>query len=172
MVECVHVLNGSKTASLGDRIVCVVQRVRLQTAQQENRKTVTSTIPKVNRGDVRRAIIVRTKQQVQRQDGSIVRFDDNACVLIDDKGEPIGSRIMGRILHLVFSSMFHQEESHWHVLLLCNATLGLVFLCFDLPCLMRFWGLKCMANVLGLVAKELKDKAHANKIMSLAPKVV
>jgi len=118
IVECVHVLNGSKTAYLGDRIVCVVQRVRLQTAQQEGRKNITSTVPKVNRGDVRRAIVVRTKQQVQRKDGSIVRFDDNACVLIDDKGEPIGTRIMG------------------------------------------------------LVAKELKMKAQANKIMSLAPKVV
>jgi ribosomal protein L14 len=58
-------------------------------------KQVVSIMPKVNRGDVRRAIVVRTKQQVQRRDGSIVRFDDNACVLIDDKGEPIGSRIMG-----------------------------------------------------------------------------
>lgn len=38
---------------------------------------------------------MRTKQQVQRKDGSIVRFDDNACVLIDDKGEPIGTRILG-----------------------------------------------------------------------------
>lgn len=97
LVECVHVLNGSKTATLGDRIVCVVQRVRLQTAQQIDKKQVVSAVPKVNRGDVRRAIVVRTKQQVQRRDGSIVRFDDNACVLIDDKGEPIGSRIMGRI---------------------------------------------------------------------------
>jgi len=94
-VECVHVLNGSKQAYLGDRIVCVVQRVRLQTAQQEARKQVSSSVPKVNRGDVRRAIVVRTKQQVQRKDGSIVRFDDNACVLIDDKGEPLGTRIMG-----------------------------------------------------------------------------
>ena len=58
-------------------------------------KQVTTVIPKVNRGDVRRAIVVRTKQQVQRKDGSIVRFDDNACVLIDDKGEPIGTRILG-----------------------------------------------------------------------------
>ena len=69
----------------------------MQTAQQENRKQVTSSVPKVNRGDVRRAIVVRTKQQVQRKDGSIVRFDDNACVLIDDKGEPLGTRIMGLV---------------------------------------------------------------------------
>ena len=95
LVECVHVLNGSKQAYLGDRIVCVVQRIRLQTAQQEARKNVTATLPKLNRGDVRRAIVVRTKQQTQRKDGSIIRFDDNACVLIDDKGEPLGTRIMG-----------------------------------------------------------------------------
>ena len=38
---------------------------------------------------------MRTKQQVQRKDGTTVRFDDNACVLIDDKGEPIGTRILG-----------------------------------------------------------------------------
>ena len=41
---------------------------------------------------------MRTKQQVQRKDGTIIRFDDNACVLIDDKGEPLGSRIMGMFL--------------------------------------------------------------------------
>lgn len=94
-MECVQVLNGSKQAYIGDRIVCVVQRIRLQTAQQEARKHVTTVLPKVNRGDIRRAIVVRTKQQFQRKDGSIVRFDDNACVLIDDKGEPLGTRIMG-----------------------------------------------------------------------------
>jgi ribosomal protein L14 len=95
LVECIHVLNGSKQAYLGDRIVCVVQRIRLQTAQQEARKNVTAALPRLNRGDVRRAIVVRTKQQTQRKDGSIIRFDDNACVLIDDKGEPLGTRIMG-----------------------------------------------------------------------------
>ena len=74
---------------------------------------------------------MRTKQQVQRKDGSIVRFDDNACVLIDDKGEPIGTRILGL----------------WAV-----------------------WGGGLMG--VGLVAKELADKVQANKIMSLAPKVI
>jgi len=108
-----------------------VQRVRLQTAQQAGNKQITTVIPKVNRGDVRRAIVVRTKQQVQRKDGSIVRFDDNACVLIDDKGEPIGTRILGL----------------WAV-----------------------WGGGLMG--VGLVAKELADKVQANKIMSLAPKVI
>ena len=95
MVECIKVLNGSKQAYLGDRIVCVVQRIRHQSAQEQARKQVTSVLPKLNRGDVRRALVVRTKQQVQRKDGSIIRFDDNACILIDDKGEPLGTRIMG-----------------------------------------------------------------------------
>lgn len=97
LVECIHILNGAKKAYIGDRIVCVVQRVRQQTGQQEARKQVTMLLPKVNQGDIRRAIVVRTKQQYQRKDGSIVRFDDNACVLIDDKGEPIGNRIMGSL---------------------------------------------------------------------------
>jgi ribosomal protein L14 len=95
MVECIKVLNGSKQAYLGDRIVCVVQRIRTQTAQEQARKQNATVLPKLNRGDVRRAVVVRTKQQAQRKDGSIIRFDDNACILIDDKGEPLGTRIMG-----------------------------------------------------------------------------
>ena len=50
---------------------------------------------KVKRGDIRHAIVVRTKYKVQRRDGSVVRFDDNACVLINKSGDPIGSRING-----------------------------------------------------------------------------
>jgi large subunit ribosomal protein L14 len=102
MVECIKVLNGSKQAYLGDRIVCVVQRIRTQTAQEQARKQNATVLPKLNRGDVRRAVVVRTKQQVQRKDGSIIRFDDNACILIDDKGEPLGTRIMGSYLALSF----------------------------------------------------------------------
>ena len=54
-----------------------------------------SSGPKVKRGDIRHAIVVRTKQRVQRRDGSVIRFDDNACVLINKAGDPIGSRING-----------------------------------------------------------------------------
>ena len=50
---------------------------------------------KVRRGDVRHAIIVRTKKKYQRKDGMTVRFDDNACALIGKNGEPIGTRING-----------------------------------------------------------------------------
>lgn len=50
---------------------------------------------KVKRGDIRHAVVVRTKQKVQRRDGSVIRFDDNACVLINKSGDPIGTRING-----------------------------------------------------------------------------
>ena len=52
---------------------------------------------KVKRGDIRHALVVRTKKEVRRPDGRYIRFDDNACVLINNKGEPIGSRILGVI---------------------------------------------------------------------------
>ena len=50
---------------------------------------------KVKRGDIRHAVVVRTKQRVTRKDGSVVRFDDNACVLINKAGDPVGSRVNG-----------------------------------------------------------------------------
>ena len=54
-----------------------------------------SAANKGKRGDIRHAIIVRTKKQVQRPDGSVVKFDDNACVLINKAGDPIGTRVNG-----------------------------------------------------------------------------
>ncbi len=50
---------------------------------------------KVKRGDIRHALVVRTRKEVRRADGRYIRFDDNACVLINNKGEPLGSRILG-----------------------------------------------------------------------------
>lgn len=50
---------------------------------------------KVKRGDMRHAVVVRTKYKMQRRDGSVVRFDDNACVLINKAGDPVGTRING-----------------------------------------------------------------------------
>ena len=55
----------------------------------------TSAANKVKRGDLRHAIVVRTAKKLQRKDGSVVRFDDNACVLINKVGEPIGTRLNG-----------------------------------------------------------------------------
>lgn len=56
----------------------------------------TSAANKVRRGDIRHAVVVRTKKKWQRPDGSVVKFDDNACVLINKGGEPIGTRLNGK----------------------------------------------------------------------------
>jgi ribosomal protein L14 len=78
-------------ARVGDEIVVVVQRARpiSQTALASN------TAVKVRRGDVRRAVIVRTKKEERRPDGRYIRFDDNAAVLLNNKKELLGTRING-----------------------------------------------------------------------------
>lgn len=84
-VQCIKVLGGSKrkTASVGDVIVVSIK----------------DAIPKgrVKKGDVRRAVIVRTAKEIRRNDGTAIRFDDNAAVLISQQGEPIGTRIFGPV---------------------------------------------------------------------------
>ena len=94
LVECVNVLKqkvNNGWGSVGDEIVCIVKRARPIAAGA----STSSTAVKVRRGDVRRAVIVRTRKEVRRPDGRVVRFDDNACVLLNKGGEPIGSRING-----------------------------------------------------------------------------
>ena len=85
IVECIKVLGGSKrrTASVGDQIVVSIK----------------DAIPngKVKKGDVHKAVIVRTKYSIHRNYGSKVKFDNNAAVIIDEKGEPIGTRIFGPV---------------------------------------------------------------------------
>jgi len=54
-----------------------------------------STANKVKRGDIRHAVVVRTKYRMQRIDGSVIRFDDNACVLVNKSGDPVGTRVNG-----------------------------------------------------------------------------
>ena len=84
-IECIKVLGGSKRryASIGDIIVVSVKEA----------------IPrgKVKKGSVYKAVIVRTKQSIFRNDGSKVKFDNNAAVLTDEKGEPLGTRIFGPV---------------------------------------------------------------------------
>jgi len=84
-VQCIKVLGGSKrrTASVGDVIVV----------------TVKEAIPRgrVKKGEVHRAVIVRTAKDVQRPDGTTIRFDRNAAVLITPQGEPVGTRIFGPV---------------------------------------------------------------------------
>jgi len=85
-VQCIKVLGGSKrrTASVGDIIVVSVKEA----------------IPrgKVKKGDVQRAVIVRTAYAVRRADGTAIRFDRNAAVLINKQNEPIGTRIFGPVV--------------------------------------------------------------------------
>ena len=84
-VQCIKVLGGSKRrfAGVGDVIVVSVK----------------DAIPRgrVKKGDVHRAVIVRTAKPVKRPDGSLIRFDTNAAVLITNQNEPIGTRIFGPV---------------------------------------------------------------------------
>lgn len=84
-VQCIKVLGGSKrmSASIGDIIVVAVQ----------------SAIAggKVKKGDVKRAVIVRTAFPIKRDDGSTINFDENSCVLLAQTNEPIGTRIFGPV---------------------------------------------------------------------------
>ncbi len=84
-VRCIRVLGGSnrRYAGLGDIIVV----------------TVKAAIPNSNvkKGTVSRAVIVRTKKETRRDDGSYIRFDENAAVLLNEQGEPEGTRIFGPV---------------------------------------------------------------------------
>ena len=84
-IKCIRVLGGSKRkyASVGDIIVVSIKEA----------------IPRgrVKKGDVMKAVVVRTAKDIRRADGSVIRFDSNAAVLIDNKKEPIGTRIFGPV---------------------------------------------------------------------------
>ncbi|MFC7331644.1 50S ribosomal protein L14 [Rhodocista pekingensis] len=84
-VQCIKVLGGAgrRFAAVGDVIVVSVKEA----------------IPRgrVKKGDVHRAVIVRTAKEIRREDGSCIRFDRNAAVLINKQGEPIGTRIFGPV---------------------------------------------------------------------------
>ncbi|KAI0700207.1 ribosomal protein L14 [Cytidiella melzeri] len=94
LIECVNVLKqkvNNGWGGVGDEIVCVVKRARPLSAAVAN----SATAVKVRKGDVRRALIVRTKKVVTRPDGRLIRFDDNAAVLLNNKKEMLGTRIGG-----------------------------------------------------------------------------
>ena len=85
-VQCIKVLGGSKRkyASVGDVIVVSVKEA----------------IPsgRVKKGDVRKAVVVRTAKEVRRDDGTAIRFDSNAAVILSNSGEPLGTRIFGPVV--------------------------------------------------------------------------
>jgi ribosomal protein L14 len=80
----------------GDRVIVVVQKQRNFSESGPGASVGTSAANKVKRGDIRHAVVVRTAKKLQRPDGSVVKFDDNACVLINKAGEPIGTRLNGQ----------------------------------------------------------------------------
>lgn len=84
-VKCIRVLGGSRrrVATVGDVIVVAV-----------NEATPNG---RVKKGEVRRAVVVRTKKEIPRPDGSYIRFDENAAVLIDNQREVLGTRIFGPV---------------------------------------------------------------------------
>ena len=85
-VQCIKVLGGSKRkyASVGEVIVVSVKEA----------------IPRgrVKKGDVRKAVVVRTAKEVRRDDGTAIRFDSNAAVILSNSGEPLGTRIFGPVV--------------------------------------------------------------------------
>tara|TARA_S200000501_G_scaffold252105_1_gene236265 strand:+ start:2468 stop:2827 length:360 start_codon:yes stop_codon:yes gene_type:complete len=93
-VQCIKVLGGSKrrTAAVGDVIVVSVKEA----------------IPRgrVKKGELHRAVIVRTKKEIRRDDGSSIRFDSNAAVLVNQQGEPVGTRIFGPVTRELRSRQF------------------------------------------------------------------
>jgi large subunit ribosomal protein L14 len=93
-VLCIKVLGGSrrKYASLGDIIVVSVKEA--------------SPNSKVKKGDVMKAVIVRTAKEVGRPDGSYIKFDSNSAVLIDNQREPIGTRIFGPVARELRAKQF------------------------------------------------------------------
>jgi len=84
-VKCFRILGGSKRryATVGDIIVVSIRSA-----------TPTS---KIKKGSVTKAVVVRVRKEIHRKDGSMIRFDENACVLLDDKLEMIGNRIFGPV---------------------------------------------------------------------------
>ena len=93
-VMCIRVLGGTKRkyASIGDIIVVSIKEA----------------IPnaKVKKGDIAKAVIVRTRKEVSRQDGSYIRFDANSAVLVDKDNEPIGTRIFGPVARVLRAKRF------------------------------------------------------------------
>lgn len=111
LVECAQVLKRKRPAGIGtspppplltpprrlthsgDKIVVVVQKQR---SLGSDLSAAAQAAVKVRRGDVCHAVVVRTKKKYRRPDGSYIKFDDNACVLVSKTGDPLGTRLNGR----------------------------------------------------------------------------
>ncbi|MCJ1464272.1 hypothetical protein MMC07_002885 [Pseudocyphellaria aurata] len=139
LVECVGNLRMKRHAKIGDRIIVVVQKTRSFGENSPGGATAAAGASRVKRGDIKHAVVVRTRKKLQRKDGMVIRFDDNACALIGKNGDPLGTRINGRFAPIKpFRSVFHE--------------------------ILR----RAMTRVVqGIVGSELRDKQWS-KILSLA----
>ena len=97
-MQCIKVLGGSKRryAGLGDVIICSVKEAAPNT--------------NVKKGDVVRCVVVRVKKEVRRADGSYIKFDQNAAVLIDTNGAPRGTRIFGPVARELARQEVHEDR--------------------------------------------------------------
>ena len=95
-VKCIKVLGGSKRrfATIGDVIVVSVQEA--------------APLGKIKKGEVKKGVIVRTRKEIQRPDGSRIRFDDNSIVLVDGNNDPIGTRIFGPVARELRARKFNK----------------------------------------------------------------
>jgi len=93
-LKCIKVLGGSKRryASIGDIVVCSIKNA--------------SPDSKLKKGDVCKAVVVRTAKEIRRADGSYIRFDDNAAVVINNNKEPVGTRVFGPVARELRGSNF------------------------------------------------------------------
>ena len=107
-VQCIKVLGGSKRkyASVGDVIVVSVKEA----------------IPRgrVKKGDVRKAVVVRTAKEIRREDGTAIRFDSNAAVILNNAGDPVGTRIFGPVvrelqLNLIYCYYKNGDPESTHI---------------------------------------------------------
>ena len=98
-VLCIRVLGGTKKryASLGDTIVVTVKQA--------------DPSGDLKKGQIAKAVIVRTKKEVRRSDGSYIRFDDNSCVLLDENGEMRGTRVFGPVARELRENNFMKVAS-------------------------------------------------------------
>ncbi len=93
-VQCIKVLGGSKRkyASIGDLVVVSVKEAAPHS--------------KVKKGEVLRAVVVRTRKEIRRVDGSYIRFDTNSAVIVNTQGEPVGTRIFGPVARELRAKQF------------------------------------------------------------------
>ncbi|RGB25430.1 50S ribosomal protein L14 [Rhizophagus diaphanus] len=101
IAECIRVGHGGRYGRIGDPITVVIKKAKpiSQVASTVATSPSAASNPaaklQIRRGEVRKALIVRTRKEMRRPDGRYIKFDDNACILLNNKQEPLGTRVLG-----------------------------------------------------------------------------